>query len=78
MPTIHRDGPYRFMFYVSDWNEPPHIHIIRDHLDAKFWLNPVRLQSSGGFRPVEINRIGRIIEERQEEFLGAWNDEFGD
>ncbi|MCY4582919.1 MAG: DUF4160 domain-containing protein [Chloroflexi bacterium] len=76
MPTIHREGPYRFMFYASDWNEPPHVHVIRDRLDAKFWLTPVRLQSSGGFRPVEINRITRIIEEQQEQFLEAWNDHF--
>ena len=24
-------------------NEPPHIHVERDDLSAKFWLNPVQL-----------------------------------
>ena len=77
MPTIHREGPYRFQFYASDWNEPPHLHVMRDDMDAKIWLNPVRVQSRGGFRPVEINRIVRIIEERQQQFLGEWHDRFG-
>ncbi|MYD36951.1 MAG: DUF4160 domain-containing protein [Dehalococcoidia bacterium] len=77
MPTIHREGPYRFHFYVSDWQEPPHVHVERDNLEAKFWLSPISLQSAGGFRPVEVNRIRRIIEQRVEDFLGEWHDRFG-
>ena len=77
MPTIHREGPYSFIFYASDSNEPPHIHAIRDNLGAKFWLEPVHLAKAGGFRPVEINRIRRIIEARQDEFLEEWHGKFG-
>ena len=77
MPVIHREGPYRFHFYMGDWMEPPHVHVARDNLGAKFWLDPVALADSGRFRPVEINRIMRIIEDRQAEFLGAWDDQFG-
>ena len=77
MPTIYREGPYRFAFYVSDWNEPPHLHVFRDRSNAKVWLDPVRLQWNRGFSDVEINRIVRIIENRQAEFLGDWYDKFG-
>ncbi len=49
MPTIHRVGAYRFFFYAGDKDEPQHIHVERDDKIAKFWLDPVRLQSSGGF-----------------------------
>jgi hypothetical protein len=49
MPTVLRVGAYRFFFYAGDRDEPVHIHVERDNNIAKFWLNPVRLQNSGGF-----------------------------
>ncbi len=78
MPTIKYIGPYRFFFYSGDRSEPPHIHVERENNVAKFWLNPVRLQTSGGFRPQEIRRLQRLIEEQEQEFLAAWHAYFGD
>jgi hypothetical protein len=34
-------------------------------------------QSSGGFSPVEINKIAKIVTEHKQELLEAWNDYFG-
>ncbi len=76
MPTILRQGPYRFQFFALDYEEPPHIHVRRDNFVAKFWLRPVQLQSDGGFRGVEIRRIQRIVEQHQAAFLEAWNGYF--
>ncbi len=78
MPTIKRIGPYRFFFYAGDRTELPHVHVEREDKVAKFWLAPVRLQSSGGFRPHEIRRIQRLVEEHEAEFLEAWHAYFGD
>ena len=36
-------GPYRIYFYSHQPNEPPHVHVDRDDLSAKFWLDPVAL-----------------------------------
>jgi hypothetical protein len=69
MPTVLRLGPHRCFFYAGDREEPPHIHVERDDKIAKFWLEPVRLQSSGGFSRHEINRIRKLIEENQQEIL---------
>jgi hypothetical protein len=76
MPTIIIIGPYRFFFYSDDRNEPPHIHVERDNHKAKFWLQPVRLQNSGGFKRKELNRIQALIEENQARFLEEWNEYF--
>ncbi len=73
MPTILRIGPYRFFFYMGDRDEPVHIHVERDRRIAKFWLNPVILQTTGGFRRHEIRRIEGIILEHEEMFVEAWN-----
>jgi Domain of unknown function (DUF4160) len=76
MPTALRSGPYRFFFYAGDRDEPPHMHIERDANTAKFWLDPVRLQNSGGFSRTEINRIQELVEENREVLLESWNEFF--
>jgi len=77
MPTVLREGPYRFYFYSHESNEPPHIHVDRDARSAKFWLNPVGLVRNLGFGAPELNRIERIIRENQANLLEAWNGYFG-
>ena len=76
MPTILRRGPYRLFFYSSDYDEPPHVHVERDAKTAKFWLDPVRLQASGGFRRKEIGMIQRLVEENASGLLRSWNEFF--
>ncbi|HHJ20386.1 MAG TPA: DUF4160 domain-containing protein [Gammaproteobacteria bacterium] len=77
MPTIMRIGPYRLFFYAGDRDEPPHVHVERDDKVAKFWLDPVRLQRSGGFNRSEISRIHRMVEENSTALKEDWNDYFG-
>lgn len=45
---------------------------------AKFWLSPVRLASSGGFRRTEIKKVQRVVDENVNVFVEAWNEFFGD
>lgn len=78
MPTVLQSGPYRFFFYSGDREEPPHIHVERDSNIAKFWLDPVRLASSGGFRRPELGNIQRLIEENQQELMRSWDEFFKD
>jgi hypothetical protein len=65
MPTVLRIGPYRFFFYASDGDEPPHIHVERDDKEAKFWLDPVAYDSSAGFRKRELARVERLASENR-------------
>jgi hypothetical protein len=76
MPTVLRVGPLRFFFYAGDGGEPPHVHVERDDSEAKFWLDPVRLERSGGFRRKEINRIRELVEEHRDRLLEGWNEFF--
>ena len=69
MPTIQRRGPYRFFFYAGDRDEPPHIHAERDENIAKFWLDPVRLEKSGGFTRKELLRMQKMIEKKPIRFF---------
>lgn len=76
MPAVLRIGPYRLFFYSSDGNESEHIHIERDDNVAKFWLDPVRLETSGGFNRSELRTIHGIVNENQKRLLEAWRDYF--
>lgn len=78
MPTILREGPYRFFFYSSDRDEPRHVHVVRGNQVAKFWLDPVRMQRSGGLRRSEIGRVQSIIQENHGLLMEAWDDYFND
>ncbi len=63
MPTVLRRGPYRFFFVALDQAEPPHIHVQREKMVAKFWLDPVVLQNIGGFGRNELNAIAKLVNE---------------
>jgi Domain of unknown function (DUF4160) len=76
MPVVLRSGPYRFYFYSHEPNEPPHVHIDRDDLSAKFWLNPVGLARNLGFGARELRRIERLVTENQVQLWEAWNGYF--
>lgn len=76
VPTALREGPYRFYFYSSDVAEPAHIHVDRDDLSAKFWLQPVRLAQNLGFSEHELRRVERIVRTNASKLLNAWNARF--
>ncbi|MBM3494433.1 MAG: DUF4160 domain-containing protein [Armatimonadetes bacterium] len=65
------------MFYSSDGGEPPHVHITRDRLIAKVWLDPVALAKNRGFAGRERNHVVRLTSEHEAEILEAWREFFG-
>jgi hypothetical protein len=71
MPTVLRTGPYRFFFYAGDRDEPPHVHIEWDDKLAKFWLDPIRLQSNRGFARTEIGKVQKLLGDRQKDLIEA-------
>jgi hypothetical protein len=54
------------------------VHIEREDKVAKFWLDPVRLHSSGGFNRNEISKLHRLVEQDEKNLLRAWNAYFSD
>lgn len=78
MPTVMRIGPYRFYFVSHDLSaEPPHVHVDRDALSAKFWLDPVSLVRNLGFGANELRKIERTVRASQDELLERWYKEYG-
>jgi hypothetical protein len=57
VPVVLRIKGYRFWFYEADLDEPSHVHVGRQGSEAKYWLNPVALSKSRGFREHELSEI---------------------
>ncbi|HXW42190.1 MAG TPA: DUF4160 domain-containing protein [Xanthobacteraceae bacterium] len=77
MPTVLRIRGFRFFFYSLEGLEPPHIHVEHGDKIAKFWLQPVTLAESRGFRIHELNRLRLLVIEQRLNFLEAWDAYFG-
>ncbi len=78
MPTVERIGPYRFFFVSLDRGEPPHVHVRRENMAAKFWSEPVTLERAGGFSRSELTSIAALIQAHRKDFLEEWHEFFGD
>ena len=78
MPTIKGiAGPYRFFFYSSDCDEPPHVHVERERAKAKIWLESLIVMPSRVFSKRDLNRIRMIIFEHRMKILEAWHGHCG-
>jgi hypothetical protein len=77
VPTALIVGPYRISFWSRDCEEPRHVHVTRDALSAKYWLDPVELERNQGFSRRELNDIEHIVNENLDELRRKWDDYCG-
>lgn len=73
MPTVKEiSGPYRFFFYSFDCYEPMHIHVQRERMICKFWVQPIALARNQGFSARELNTIRETITRNRDKIMEAW------
>jgi hypothetical protein len=79
MPTIKGiSGPHRYFFYSFDCNEPRHVHVRRENMLCKFWLEQVTLSRNQGFSARELNQIRAAIQENLGAIREAWDEHCGE
>jgi hypothetical protein len=79
MPAVKNiPGPYRFFFYSFDCNEPMHVHVQRERIICKFWLDPIVLSKNNGFASKELNIIREIIYNNRTKIMEAWYEHCGE
>jgi hypothetical protein len=78
VPTILREGSWRFFFYSNEGSEPPHIHVAGKSGGeiAKFWLTPVSVVRSQRIHPHELRSLERLVAENRDLFVRKWNEHF--
>ncbi|MEW6406752.1 MAG: DUF4160 domain-containing protein [Chloroflexota bacterium] len=78
MPTVKNiPGPYRFFFYSFDCDEPMHVHVQREKMTCKFWLEPIALSKNKRFSSRELNRIRGMIRDNIATIIEAWYEHCG-
>ena len=76
MPAIKIPGPYKIKFYSNETDEPPHVHVKRERMIAKFWIGPVSLAGNRGFAGHELQKIEKLIRKHEHEIQAAWDKHF--
>ena len=80
VPKVLEINGFRFFFYSNEGQplEPAHVHVRKNESVAKFALKPeIRLVSSWGFKPKELNWLEGATSEHRARLLEAWNEYFG-
>lgn len=78
MPTVADiAGPYRFFFYSFDCNERMHVHVQREGMVCKFWIQPVALARNQGFTSKELSTIRQVILKSRDKIVEAWYEHCG-
>ena len=80
MPVVFRHKGFRFAFYANEGNprEPPHVHAIKDGIDAKFWLSPeVSVAYNDGFSARLLRELVEVVVQRRDFILRTWDEFFG-
>lgn len=77
MPTVLRWNGYRFYFFSNEGAEPPHIHIDKGGLSAKYWLQPVALARNLGYSSKELREIEVKVAQEAAMFVETWREYFG-
>lgn len=77
MPTVLREGGFRFFFFSNEGTEPPHVHVEAGDGHAKFWLNPVELAYSAAFKTIDLKRARLLVIRYRLEFEERWREHFG-
>jgi hypothetical protein len=80
MPVVFRERGFRFFFYSNEGSprEPVHIHVEKDNVEAKFWLNPeVRVAYNDGYDARALRELLAIVEGNRRRIEREWNEYFG-
>ncbi|GAB5505000.1 MAG: DUF4160 domain-containing protein [Rhizobiaceae bacterium] len=80
MPLVFRHKGFRFYFYSNegDPREPQHIHVMKDGIEAKFWLWPdVSVAYNDGFSAKTLRELVEVIEVHRADIAQAWDSHFG-
>lgn len=78
MPVVFRQNGFRFHFYANEGSprEPMHVHVLRDGIDAKFWLWPeVKPAYNDGFNARVLRELTEL---RRDEIARVWDEFFGE
>jgi hypothetical protein len=77
MPTVFRQDGFRFFYYSSEGNEPPHIHVIGRGGEAKIWLLPIEISKVYALSLRDQKHVLEIVQNNVKLFLEKYEEWHG-
>ena len=79
MPTLLRNGQYRFYIVMFDCRERKHVHVSGGGPGrAKLWLEPeIGIEAIRGYTDHDVARLKAIAREFRETLVRRWIEECG-
>ena len=75
-PTLFIYKEYRFFFNSREENRK-HVHIATSDGTAKFWIEPIiGLADYYNLSSKQLTVLMKIVEEKKDEIIKAWNNHF--
>ena len=76
-PTIFKEKGYRFYFFSREETQM-HVHVMCEHGEAKFWLEPdIELARNYRLSRKHLREIEQLVEAHFDELKAAWKEHFG-
>jgi hypothetical protein len=78
VPTILRHRGYRFYFYSSDADEPPHVHVDHSGRTINVWLETLKIAYNDGYPMRTVTVVLDLVDRNRDQLLEAWREYFDD
>jgi len=75
VPTIMYFEGFRFFFYSNE-EDRMHVHVEREKMEVKVWLDTFEVASNYGFRKHELLVIKTIVRKHEKALKKAWTAHF--
>jgi hypothetical protein len=76
MPTVHREGPFRFVIWPND-HRPPHVHVYNSDGKCIVDIESGSVRNLRGMRLPDALAAGAIVNRCQEMLLAEWREIHG-
>lgn len=74
MPTVLRDGGFRFFIFPGD-HAPPHVHAFNADGVAVIEIETLHVRRvDGSMRPPDVSRAAAIVADHQDALLKRWRE----
>ena len=75
MPTVHREGPFRFVIWLND-HRPPHVHCFTADEETVLVIESGEVREAG-MQPRHVDRAVAIVAAHREMFMAKWREIHG-
>ena len=67
---------YNVAVYPDD-HEPAHVHVWKDNMDIRVFLDPIEFGENPGFKTADLKRIRNLVTKHKDRLFAQWIEYHG-